>query len=331
MSIQQMQRRAFIAALGSSAAWPMVARPQQPAKDFRIGMLGASGDYRAFGFWAAFVKALRELGWIEGKNFVFEHRFANDRPDHLSELATELVALNVDMIVTAGTSASLAAKQATSTIPIVVTAAGDPLGSGLVTSLAQPGGNITGLSLMAPDLGGKRLELLKEIVPLVSRVAVLWNSTNPYSATSFKETQSAAQILKVDIQSLGVKGPDDLNGAFRAIKSQNPDALIAIEDPLTVGHRQSIVDFVTMRRLPAIYGLREFVQVGGLMAYGAVLADLFRRSAGYVDKILKGAKPGDLPVEQPTKFELIINLKAAKEIDLQVPMPMLARADEVIE
>ena len=184
---------------------------------------------------------------------------------------------------------------------------------------------------MAPDLGGKRLELLKAIVPEVSHVAVLWNSTNPYSATSFKETQSAAQILKVDIQSLGVKGPSDLNAAFQAIESQNPDALITIEDPLTVGQRQSIVNFVTMRRLPALYGLREFVQVGGLMAYGAVLADLFRRSAGYVDKILKGAKPGDLPVEQPTKFELIINLKAAKEIDLQIPVPMLARADEVIE
>jgi putative tryptophan/tyrosine transport system substrate-binding protein len=326
-----MKRREFIAALSGAVAWALAASAQQPAKVLRIGMLSADGDYRALAFWAAFVEALRELGWIEGRNFVFEHRFANDQPDQLSELAAELVALNVDMIVTGGTLAPLAAKQATSTIPIVMTSAGDPLGSGLVTSLARPGGNVTGLSLMAPDLGGKRLELLKDILPQVSHVAVLWNSTNPYSATSFKETQSAAQILKIDIQSLGVKGPDDLNGAFKAIESQNPDALITIEDPLTVGQRQSIADFATMHRLPAIYGLREFVQVGGLISYGAFLSDLFRRSAGYVDKILKGAKPGDLPVEQPTKFELIINLKAAKQIDLQIPVPILARADEVIE
>ena len=324
-----MKRREFIAGLGGAAAWPLVARAQQ--KIFRIGVLSAGGDYTALGFWAAFADNLRDLGWIERKNFIYEHRVANDRLDRLPELAAELVASNVDLMVTLGTLAPLAAKRATSTIPIVMTSAGDPLGSGLVTNLARPGENITGLSLMAPELGGKRLELLMEIVPQASHVAVLWNSANPYSANSFKETQSAAQILKVDIQSLGIRGPDDLNGAFQRIESQNPNALITIEDPLTVGQRQSIVDFVTIHRLPAIYGLREFVQVGGLMAYGALLADLFRRSAGYVDKILKGANPGDLPVEQPTKFELIINLKAAKEIGLQIGVPLLARADEVIE
>jgi putative ABC transport system substrate-binding protein len=212
-----------------------------------------------------------------------------------------------------------------------MTSAGDPMGSRLVTSLAQPGGNITRLSLMAPDLGGKRLELLREILPQVSHVAVLWNSANPYSATSFKETQSAAHILNVDIQFFGVKGPDDFARAFQAIELQASDALITIEDPLTGGQRERIVDFATTHRIPAIYGLREFVQVGGLVSYGASLPDLLRRSAGYLDKILRGAKPSDLPVEQPIKFELIINLKAAKQIDLQIPVPLLARADEVIE
>ncbi|MBV8513019.1 MAG: ABC transporter substrate-binding protein [Xanthobacteraceae bacterium] len=212
-----------------------------------------------------------------------------------------------------------------------MSSAGDPLGSGLVASLAQPGGNVTGLSLMAPDLGGKRMELLKEVVPKISRVAVLWNRLNPYSANSFKEAQFAAQQMDVNIQSFGVKGPDELDSAFEAIVSQHPDALIAIEDPLTVDQRQRIVDFVNGHRLPAIYGLREFVDAGGLIAYGASLSDLFRRSASYVDKILKGANPADLPVEQPTKFELLINLKAAKLIDVQIPVPMLARADEDIE
>jgi putative ABC transport system substrate-binding protein len=209
--------------------------------------------------------------------------------------------------------------------------AGDPLGSGLVASLARPGGNVTGLSLMAPDLGGKRLELLKEILPQISRVAVLWDPANPYSALTFKETESAAKLLGIDIQSLGVKGPDELAGAFEAIRSQHPDAAITIEDPLTVDQRQQITDFMSAHRVPAIYGLREFAQVGGLMTYGAALSDLFRRSATYVDKILKGAKPGDLPVQQPTKFEFVINLKAAKKIGLEVPATLLARADEVIE
>jgi putative tryptophan/tyrosine transport system substrate-binding protein len=326
-----MRRRDLIAGLGGAAAWPLLASAQQSAKVFRIGVLSAGGDPTSWPFWKAFAEALRDLGWIEGKNFVCERRFANDRLDQLPELAAELVALNVDLIITLGTLAPIAAKRATSTIPILMTSAGDPLGSGLVTSLARPGENVTGLSLMAPDLGGKRLELLKEILSHVSLVAVLWNSANPYSANSFRETKSAAQILTVDIQSLGLKGPDDLNGAFQALESQHPDALITIEDPLTVGQRQPIVDFVTKHRLPAIYGLREFAQVGGLVAYGASLSDLLRRSAGYVDKILKGVKPGDLPVEQPTKFELIINLKAAKQIDLQIPVQILARADEVIE
>jgi putative ABC transport system substrate-binding protein len=324
-----MRRREFIAAFGGAAAWPLVAGAQQ--KLFRIGFLDPGVDPRDFKWWSVFVEALRDLGWIEGKNFVFEYRFANNRPDRLPELASELVALNVDMIVTIGTLAPLAAKRATSTIPIIMTSAGDPLGSGLVVSLARPGENITGLSIMGPDLGGKRLELLREVLPQLSHVAVLWNSGNPYSANSFKQTQSAAQILGINVQSLGAKEPDDLNGLFQTIELQLPEALITIEDPLTIDSRQTIVGFVTKHRLPAIYGLREFVDVGGLISYGTSTFDLFRRSAGYVDKILKGTKPGDLPVEQPTKFELIINLKAAKEIDLQIPSSILARANTVIE
>jgi putative ABC transport system substrate-binding protein len=327
-----MRRREFIAALGGAAAWPLVARAQQTEKLYRIGVFSAgAGPSTNVTVWSAFVAALRELGWTEGKNFVFEDRFANNQLDRLPGLAAELVALNVDLIVTVGTLAPLAAKRATSTIPIVMISAGDPLGSGLVASLARPGGNVTGLSLMAPDLGGKRLELLKEILPQISRVAVLWDSANPYSALTFKETESAAKLLGIDIQSLGVKGPDELAGAFEAIRSQHPDAAITIEDPLTVDQRQQITDFMSAHRVPAIYGLREFAQVGGLMTYGAALSDLFRRSATYVDKILKGAKPGDLPVQQPTKFEFVINLKAAKKVGLEVPATLLARADEVIE
>jgi putative ABC transport system substrate-binding protein len=327
-----MRRREFIAALGGAAAWPLVARAQQTEKLYRIGVFSAgAGPSTNVTVWSAFVAALRELGWTEGKNFVFEDRFANNQLDRLPGLAAELVALNVDLIVTIGTLAPLAAKRATSTIPIVMISAGDPLGSGLVASLARPGGNVTGLSLMAPDLGGKRLELLKEILPQISRVAVLWDSANPYSALTFKETESAAKLLGIDIQSLGVKGPDELAGAFEAIRSQHPDAAITIEDPLTVDQRQQITDFMSAHRVPAIYGLREFAQVGGLMTYGAALSDLFRRSATYVDKILKGAKPGDLPVQQPTKFEFVINLKAAKKVGLEVPATLLARADEVIE
>jgi putative ABC transport system substrate-binding protein len=327
-----MRRRAFIAALGGAALWPAAVRAQQTEKLYRIGVFSAgAGPSTNVTVWSAFVAALRELGWTEGKNFVFEDRFANNQLDRLPGLAAELVALNVDLIVTIGTLAPLAAKRATSTIPIVMISAGDPLGSGLVASLARPGGNVTGLSLMAPDLGGKRLELLKEILPQISRVAVLWDSANPYSALTFKETESAAKLLGIDIQSLRVKGPDELAGALEAIRSQHPDAAITIEDPLTVDQRQQITDFMSAHRVPAIYGLREFAQVGGLMTYGAALSDLFRRSATYVDKILKGAKPGDLPVQQPTKFEFVINLKAAKKVGLEVPATLLARADEVIE
>jgi ABC-type uncharacterized transport system substrate-binding protein len=226
---------------------------------------------------------------------------------------------------------SMAAKRATSTIPIVMTAAGDPLGSGLVASLAQPGGNVTGMSLMAPDLGGKRLELLKELLPRLARVAVLWNAANPYSANVFKETQAAGRVLGVQVQSLGVRHPEDLDGAFEAARQQHPDALVSVEDPFTGSYRKRITDFAIASHLPSLHGLREDVDAGGLVSYGANLAELARRAAGYVDKILKGAKPADLPVQQPTRFELVINLKTARLLGLTVPPSLLARADEVIE
>jgi putative tryptophan/tyrosine transport system substrate-binding protein len=247
-------------------------------------------------------------------------------------LAEELVRLNVDLIVGIGTLAPLAAKRATSTIPIVMGAAGDPVGSGLVASLARPGGNVTGMSLMAPDLGGKRLELLKELLPRLARVAVLWNAANPYTANLFKETQTAGRTLAIEVQSLEVRNPEDLDGAFAAIRQQHPDALVSVEDPYTGSYRKRITDFAIAARLPSLYGLREDVDAGGgLVSYGANLAELYRRAAGYVDKILKGAKPADLPVQQPTTFELVINLKTARLLGLEIPPTLLARADEVIE
>ena len=325
-----MRRREFITLIGGAAGtWPLAARAQQSGKVYRIGYLSpASLSSELFALQSG---AIRDLGWIEGKNVIFERRYADNRLDLLPELAAGLVRLNVDVIMAPGTLAPLALKRATATIPIVMTAAGDPLGSGLVASLARPGGNITGMSLMAPDLGGKRLELLIELLPQLSRVGILWNATNPYSALVFKETKSAAQVLRIELQSVEVRNPDDFDSALATATRQRVSALITVEDPLTVGQRKRIADFTASNRLPAIYGLKEFVAAGGLMAYGANLADLYRRAAGYVDKILKGAKAADLPIEQPTKFELVINLKTAKALGLTVPPTLLARADEVLE
>jgi ABC-type uncharacterized transport system substrate-binding protein len=323
-----IRRREFITLFGGAAAWPLAARAQQPAKVYRIGVFNAGS---APVNWLVFANRLRELGWVEGKNVVFEYHYAENQLDRLPELAADLVRRDVNLIVGIGTLAPLAAKQATSTIPIVMAAAGDPLGSGLVASLARPGGNVTGMSLMAPDLGGKRLELLKEVLRRLARVAVLWNSANPYSALVFKETQAASWTLGIEIQSLEVRAPDDFDVAFEAARRQRPDALITVEDPLTVNHRQRVADFTAEQQLPSLHGVREFAAAGGLMSYGASLADLFWRAAGYVDKVLRGAKPADLPVQQPSKFELVINLKTAKALGLEVPPTLLARADEVIE
>jgi putative ABC transport system substrate-binding protein len=324
-------RRKFLATLGGGAvAWPLAARAQQTGKTHTIGLLSPASRSPS-DLPALFDAPLAELGWIEGKNLLVERRYAENRPERLPELAAELVRLNVDVIVAAGTLGPLAAKQATSTIPIVMTASGDPLGSGLVASLARPGGNVTGMSLMAPDLGGKRLELLKELLPRLARVAVLWNAANPYPAIVFRETQAAGRTLGIEVQSLEVRGPDDFDGAFEAARKQRPDALITVEDPLTFTYQKRIADFAVADQLLSLHGLRGDVVAGGLMSYGANIADLFRRAAGYVDKILKGAKPADLPVEQPTRFELVINLKTARALGLTIPPTLLARADEVIE
>jgi putative tryptophan/tyrosine transport system substrate-binding protein len=324
-----MRRRAFITLLGGAmASWPLAARAQQTAKLPSLGFLTA-------GTWTpglpALLEGLRQLHWIEGKTIAIERRHADNRNDRLPELAAELVRLRVDVIVAAGTLAPLAAKHATTTIPIVMTSAGDPLENGLVASLAQPGGNVTGLSLMMADVSGKRLELLKELVPELHRVAVLWNSTNPYPAIVLKETQEAARTLGIEVQSLDVKGPADFATVFGLARQKRPDALFTIDDPLTLSQLNQIVDFAAANRLPAIYGVAEFAAAGGLMAYGASVPDLYRRAATYVDKILHGAKPGELPVEQPTKFDLVINLKTAKTLGLTVPQTLLVAADKVIE
>jgi putative tryptophan/tyrosine transport system substrate-binding protein len=330
MQFDRMKRREVVALLGGVAAWPLAARAQQPRR-YTIGHLSAGAAAAAPELWAVYVDALRELGLVERKNVTFERRYAENRLDRLPELAADLVHLNVDVIVTVGTLAPLAAKRATTTIPIVMANAGDPVGSGLVASLARPGGNITGMSLMAPDLGAKRLELLKEVLPRVFRVGILWNAANPYSALVFKETENAAPILGIQLQSIEVRGPNDIDTDLPAAMQQPIGALITVEDPLTFSHRKRIADFAASNQLPTIHGLREYVEVGGLMSYGTNQADLFRRAAGYVEKVLKGAKPADLPVQQPTKFELVINLKTAKALGLDIPATVLARADEVIE
>jgi putative ABC transport system substrate-binding protein len=325
-----MRRREFIAFIGSTAAaWPLTARAQQEGKRYTVGRFSASSAINPLV--EEVTDALRELGWVEGKNIVYERRYADNHLERLPELAADLVRLKVDVIVADGTLAPLAAERTTSTIPIVMTSAGDPLGSGLVASLARPGGNVTGMSLMVPDLGGKRLELLKEILPRLTRVAVLWNGANPYSAIVFKETQIAGRTLGIEVQSLEVRGPDDFDGAFEAARRQRPDALLTVEDPLSFDHRNLIADFTAGQRLPSLHGAKEFAAAGGLISYGTNLANVFRRAAGYVDKILKGANPADLPVQQPTKFDLVINLTTAKALGLTVPPSLLARADEVIE
>lgn len=324
-----MRRREFITLLGGvMASWPLTVGAQQTAKLPSLGFLTAGKDSPGL---PALLKELRQLDWIEGKTIVIEYRYAENHNDRLPELAAELVRLNVDVIVAAGTLAPLAAKSATATIPIVMTSAGDPLGTRLVSGLARPGGNVTGLSLMSPDISGKRLELIKQIVPDIARVAIMWNATNPYPALVFRQTENSARQLKLEVQSLEVRTPDDVSGALEAAVREKANALITVEDPLTVNFRKQIADFAAKNRLPTMSGLREFVDAGGLLSYGPALADLYRRAAGYVDKILKGAKPSELPVEQPTKFEFVVNLKTARALGVTIQPDMLAIADAVIE
>jgi putative ABC transport system substrate-binding protein len=307
-----------------------VAQAQQPAKIPRIGFLISSSPSAMAPRMEAFRQGLRELGYIEGKNIVIEQRHADGKPDPLPALAADLVRLNVDIIVTSGPTATRPAKTATSTIPIVMTFDDDPVGSGFVASLARPGGNITGLSTLAPEIGGKRLELLKETAPKLSRVAVIGTSSRQGTAQVLKEMESAAGLIGVKVQYLNVQNPGDLESVFQAAGQGQAEAVLLMQSPIFNSHRRKIADLASQKRLPAIYPASQYVEDGGLMSYGVNISDLDRRAATYVDKILKGAKPADLPVEQPTKFELIINLKAAKQIGLTIPPSVLARADRVI-
>jgi len=305
---------------------------QQPAKVPRIGFLSAASPSANTARIEAFRQGLHELGYVEEKNIVIEYRYADERFDRLPALAAELIRLKVEVIVTSGAPSTRSAKEATSTSPIVMTQDPDPVGNGFVASLAHPGGNITGLSALQPELSGKRLELLKEIVPRLSRVAVFGTSTIPGSAESLRETELAAGALGVQLQYLDILSRKDIEPAFRAAKKGHADAVLALGTSFILNsQRKQIAELAVKSRLPAIYYAAEWVEEGGLMAYGVSYTDLFRRAATYVDKILKGAKPGDLPVQQPTKFEFIINLKAAKQIGLTIPPNVLARADRVIK
>ncbi len=308
---------------------PRATEAQQAGMVPRIGVLSqaAPPNNRV----ESLKQGLRDLGWVEGQNVGVEYRYANDKLERLPQLAAELVRLKVDVIVTGGEPAIRAAREATSTIPIVMAISGDPVETGLVASLARPGGNITGLSLLNLELGGKRLALLKETVPKVSRVAVLWNATNPVKALELKSTQVAAAALGVRVTSFEVREPTDFALAFAAIAKARSNGLVPLGETLTISHRKQIGEFAVKSRLPKFAELREFAEAGGLMTYGASLRDLYRRAATCVDKILKGAKPADLPVEQPTKFELVINLKTAKALSLKIPQSVLIRADEVIQ
>ena len=329
-----MNRREFFTVFGGTAvAWPIVALAQQPEKLPLIGYLSPGSS--AIGPLArhdAFQEGLRELGYVEGKNVAIAYRFANGNFDRLADLAAELVRLKVDVIVSVVTQASLAAKNATSTIPVVMVSVGDPVGSGLVPGLARPGANVTGTSAMAAEVIGKSLQLLKEAVPNLSRVAVLWNPGNAvFQGQILTATKDAARGLAVELQTFGVRGPDEFDGAFAAMTNGHAGALLVLPDPMLAFHERRIVDLANERRLPSMYGLRDHAAAGGLMAYGPDYAQIYRRAAAYVDKILKGAKPADLPIEQPTKFVFVINLKTAKTLGVEIPPQLLARADEVIE
>ncbi len=312
----------------SLLAAPPAAAAQQARKVPQIGFLvfvSSETRYRAF------QQGLRELGYVEGQNIAIEFRSADGSLERLSDLADELVRLHVDVIVAGSTVGAKASKRATSTIPIVMANVGDPVGTGLVASLARPGGNITGLSTLGEELSGKRLELIREVVPRLRRIGVLWNQDNPPNIAMFKELKAAAQSLGVDVRSLGVRPPvPEIDKAFGTAINWRADALIALDDALLFSNRTRIIALAARSRLPAMYGYREFPDAGGLLAYGPSRHDLYRRAATYVDKILKGTKPADLPVEQPTRFELVINLKTAKALGLTIPQSILVRADQVI-
>src|SRR6516165_9821492 len=327
-----MKRRTFITLLGGAAAsWPLAARAQQPMKLPTIGVLSpntSSIDSHLFG---AFVQRLRELGWIEGRNVVIEYRWAGGRTERASEIAAEFVRLKVDVILTSGTAPVIAAKQATSVIPIVFATAGDPISTGIVSNLARPGGNVTGLSLQQTDLATKRLELLREVIPGLRRLAIMAHSGAPAAVLEMGEVEAAAVTLGLSVEIFKIRQAEDIAPSVFEVLKDRADALFVCTDPLVNTNRTRIVTLALGARLPTMYQLRDHVEVGGLMSYGPNLPDQWRRAADYVNKILRGAKPGDLPVEQPTKFDLVINLTTAKTLGLTIPESFLLRADEVIE
>ena len=327
-----MQRREFITLLGGAAAvWPLAARAQQAAKVYRIGFLGNSTAALKADLVGPFREGLRGLGYVEGQNILIEYRWAEGEYERFPALTAELIALRVDVIVTAGTPASLAVQKAATSIPLVMVAVGDPVATGLVASLGRPGGNITGLTSISSEMAGKRLELLREVVPKLSHVAVLWNAASPIQVIDERETRAAAQALGMKMLSLGVRSREEIEDALTTIVREQPGALLVLADRLFLHHRTRIMDFAAQRRLPGVHAYRELVEAGGLMSYGPSYADMHRRAASYVDRILKGSKPADLPVQAPVKFELVINLKAANVLGLAIPAMLLGRADEVIE
>jgi len=326
-----MRRREFLSAVGGTLVWlPIGARAQQAGRPPTIGFLGMLTQSAMSARTAAFVERLRELGWIEGRSVAMEYRWAEGRSERMADIASEFVRLKVAVIVTGGTAAVVAAKQATSAIPIVFGAAGDPVRLGLVASLAQPGGNVTGLSSQSADLPGKRLDLLRGVVPDLRRVAVMTNIGSPIGVLEVDEVQAAARTLGLEIVRLEIRRPDDIGPALESLKG-GADALYVVTDPLVNSNRIRINTLANTARLPTMHGERAYVEAGGLMSYGTNYPHLFRRAAEQVDKILRGAKPGDIPVEQPTKFDLVINLTTAKALGITVPLALLASADEVIE
>ena len=326
------RRRFLLTSLASALAAPLAAEAQPTAKLYRIGVIVTATPNETGHLIKALNEGLRELGYVEGRNIVFERRFAEGRQERLPALAAELVQLKVDVLVTGSNPVIAAVKQATATIPVVMAVSRDPVGAKFIASLARPGGNITGLANDAtPEIIGKNLELLKEAVPRISRVAFLWNPVPPGATTSKNAVEGAARNLGLTLQSVEVRRRNDFEGAFAAIARERADGVVVAQDPITLDSRNHIATRAARSRLPAVYGVREFAEVGGLMSYGPNIADQFRRAAFYVDRILKGAKPGELPVEQATKFELVINLKTAKALGLTIPPSLLARADQVIE
>ena len=328
-----MERRAVLAMMaGGLLAAPLAAEAQKQGRVWRIGLLDyAAADPARVAWWKVFRERMRELGYVEGQNVVFEPRWGNGQVDRLPGLAAELLKATVDIIVTAGSEAALAAKRATSAIPIVTTTGADPVELGLVASLARPGGNITGVTSINSELSGKRLELLKQLIPRASRVAILWDLDNRASALSARDTEAGAKSLGIVLQTAGVRGPKDFEAAFSAMKRERAAAVILVASPALMGDRRRLADLAVTHRLPMMVGSKEYAEAGALLSYGTDYPDLFRRAAAYVDKILKGAKPATLPIEQPTKFELVINLKTAKALGLTIPQSLLQRADELIQ